>query len=244
MRIGNHETHEAADAFPLLEGIGLDGLTDDIKTNGLRDGFEIVLLEGDPEPLILDGRNRYRACLAAKVQPRFRYYEGDKSDEGIVRYIVSVNIARRDLDDGQRALVARRLAKLIRGERKRNLKQVALPGVSDADAGAADALMKAGVPELIAAVDRGDIALSHAAAVAKLEPGLQREAVRRVEKAETQPSSRAKPVDEAVMALAIRLTPVDVVAVRAMLFWCDKSQHGEVRAGADVVRRMVPGMAR
>jgi len=46
-------------------------LAEDIRANGLRE--PIVLFEG----AILDGRNRYRACIAAGVDPRFEIYDGN-----------------------------------------------------------------------------------------------------------------------------------------------------------------------
>jgi hypothetical protein len=58
--------HELATVFPLLEGGEYTALIDDIRRHGLLE--PITLFEGK----ILDGRNRYRACLAAGVEPRFR----------------------------------------------------------------------------------------------------------------------------------------------------------------------------
>ncbi len=241
MRIGEHDTHELADVFPLLIGAELDGLIDDIRTNGLRTGFEITLIaihgHGAPD-LILDGRNRYIACLAAGVAPRFRYYDGDESDDALMLYVLSVNHARRNLDGGQRALVVRRLAKLIRGERKR--RQPQLPGVALATSEMADGLIADGIPDLVAAVDRGDIPLAHAAAVAKLEPEQQREVIARVERAEPEPSVRAHTVDADVWSVAVRLTPVDVASIKAALFVLEKSPHNEVRHAVGVIRKVMP----
>lgn len=89
--------HPAANLFPLLEGAEFDALRDDIATNGL---LEPVWLH--PDGSILDGRNRYRACQALGIEPRYRTWEGQGSP---VDFVVSLNLHRRHLTPGQRAML-------------------------------------------------------------------------------------------------------------------------------------------
>jgi hypothetical protein len=73
-----------------------------IKENGLKE--PIVLLDG----AILDGRNRYNACVAAGVKPTFVPFQGDDP----VQFVIDANINRRHLNDSQRAMLAATLATL------------------------------------------------------------------------------------------------------------------------------------
>jgi hypothetical protein len=98
---GQLEDHPLAQLFPLMTAAELDELTQAIQRSGLRD--TIVLHEGK----ILDGRNRYRACIAANVKPRFRQwgqYEGD--GDSPTRFVLDLNLERRHLTVGQKAAIA------------------------------------------------------------------------------------------------------------------------------------------
>jgi hypothetical protein len=64
--------------------------------------FPIIRYQG----LVLDGRNRLLACERAGVEPTFTDYEGD--DAGARALVISLNVQRRDLSAGQRAVVAAR----------------------------------------------------------------------------------------------------------------------------------------
>jgi ParB-like chromosome segregation protein Spo0J len=57
------EFHPLANISPLVEGRDFDELVADIREHGLHE--PIVVYE------VLDGRNRYRACEAAGVEPTF-----------------------------------------------------------------------------------------------------------------------------------------------------------------------------
>jgi hypothetical protein len=84
--------HPAADIFPLMEGEEFAALVADIKTFRLRE--RIKLFGGK----ILDGRNRYRALLAAGIKPTRKsgYFE-DLPKIDPVAYVISANIHRRHL---------------------------------------------------------------------------------------------------------------------------------------------------
>jgi hypothetical protein len=170
--------HPAADVFPLLVGAEFDRLVDDIEAHGLR--LPIVL---DVDGRILDGRNRHRACEAAGVEPRFETWAGDAGSE--IAYVVSANLTRRHMNASQRALVAAKLATLRHGgdrvsEQAANL-QVAptqaeaatMLNVSERTVASAREVLDHGAPELVAAVERGHLAVSTAADVAELPKAAQ-----------------------------------------------------------------------
>ena len=106
----NLEHHNIANIFPMMQDNEYQGLLSDIRKNGLVQ--PIVLLEGK----ILDGRNRYKACLELGIDPEFEDYQGNDP----AAYVVSQNLHRRHLNETQRASVAAKLADLENGEAGRN----------------------------------------------------------------------------------------------------------------------------
>jgi hypothetical protein len=97
------DVHPVADLFPMLADDELAELAADIKQRGQLQ--PIVL---DTEGRIIDGRNRLAACEMAGVKPEFTTYEGDDPDG----YALAVNIARRHLSTGARAMIAAKAARL------------------------------------------------------------------------------------------------------------------------------------
>jgi N6-adenosine-specific RNA methylase IME4/ParB-like chromosome segregation protein Spo0J len=168
------KAHPYADILPLLEGEAFDSLVADIRANGLLE--PITIHQG----LILDGRNRVRACEAAGIEPRFLEFDGDDPLE----FVLSLNVHRRHLDESQRAMVAVRLANLKDGQRAASIEAAAsqsrvanLLNVSRSGVQRAREVIDKGAPELIRAVDRGDIAVSVAAGLARAPEGIQQRAV-------------------------------------------------------------------
>jgi hypothetical protein len=92
--------HPYAELFGLLKGGQFAALVADIKQNGLR--HPIVQLGG----AILDGRNRYRACIEAGVPIRTEQWVPTEPGDTPLKYVVSVNANRRHLTESQRAMAA------------------------------------------------------------------------------------------------------------------------------------------
>jgi hypothetical protein len=93
-----YDFHPLAVLFPLMESAEFDELVADIKVHGLRE--PIVLHDRK----ILDGRNRYRACLKAGVEPVVRpLILGNRvADSELVNYVISTNLHRRHLTAQQK----------------------------------------------------------------------------------------------------------------------------------------------
>ena len=90
-----YELHPLCTLFPRIEGAEFDALVADVKANGLRES--IVLHDG----MILDGGNRYRACVQAGVTPKFKEFSG----ANLVTFVLSANLHRRHLSAGQQAAI-------------------------------------------------------------------------------------------------------------------------------------------
>jgi N6-adenosine-specific RNA methylase IME4 len=166
--------HPLADIFPLLEGAEFEELVADIRTQGLHE--PIVLHEGK----ILDGRNRFRASRKAGVVPRFETYSG--SDP--LGYVISLNLKRRHLDESQRAMVAAKLASLKLGANQHSEglpigRASELLNVGERSVARAREVQEHGAPELVRAVEQGNVSVSAAADVASCSLEEQQELVAR-----------------------------------------------------------------
>lgn len=173
------EFHPISMLFPLIEGEAFDELVTDIKAHGLHE--PIVMFEGK----VLDGRNRYRACAEAGIEPEFVNYTGTDP----VAYVVSRNLKRRHLSESQRAMVAAKLATLKRGDNQHSpigetsqARAAELLNVGKRSVERAADVRDHGAPELQHAVERGDVSVSAAADVATMPQDEQREIVARGER--------------------------------------------------------------
>ena len=167
--------HPFANIFPLLEGEPFDNLVADIKANGL---LQAITIHGN---MILDGRNRLRACEAAGIEPRFVEYGGGDP----LSFVLSQNLHRRHLDESQRAMIAAKLANMPAhrpADKSANLRTsqseaAAKLNVSERTVSSAVGVRAYATPELIEAVEQGKIKVSVAEALLGAPKAAQRQAV-------------------------------------------------------------------
>lgn len=88
--------HPAAEIPPPLAEDDYKALLDSIAQHGQQ--HPIILFEGR----VIDGRHRYQACCELGIVPRVEHYAGNLTPLEIVR----LNLARRHLNAGQKAIVS------------------------------------------------------------------------------------------------------------------------------------------
>jgi len=172
--------HPLAEIFGTVSETDVKILADDISINGLR---EAIWLHQDGS--ILDGRNRYRACEWAGIEPHYRTYEGEEA----LAFVISMNLARRHLNESQRAMVASRLANLKDGQKKSGAEIYAPSqaeaahslGVSRESTQFARKVQQHAAPSVARAVDAGHLAVSAAAKLADKPVDVQERVVARIE---------------------------------------------------------------
>lgn len=200
-----YPVHPAAELFPLMGAEALQALADDIREHGQRE--PVILFDGK----VLDGRNRLLACEMAGVEPRFVTVESDEIGSP-TKFVLSLNLLRRHLDESQRAMVGARAKPLFEAEAaarsRANLRvgsavpecanlhtrdvpvigrvaalAAAQVSVSPRSVEHAAKVLAHGAPALVAAVDRGEVTVSTAAEIARALPvAEQAELVARGEK--------------------------------------------------------------
>ena len=102
-------THPIADIWPMMSDDDLQGLSNDIKHQGLLTPVWLY------EDKILDGRNRAKACQMAGVKVETKTYTGDNP----VAFAFSLNEKRRHLSSGARAALAVEAKPLYEAEAKK-----------------------------------------------------------------------------------------------------------------------------
>ena len=188
------EFHKASEIFPLMSDAEFQELKVDIKAHGLREPIWIY------ESQILDGRNRYRACQELGIEPEYKEWSSDNGDDP-VSFVVSMNLKRRHLKEGQRAMIAAKLADMKQGERT-DLRKICqklsqaeaseMLNVSDRSLRSAHKVQDQGIPELIHSVESGKVAVSDAARVVDLPHTEQADALEKLETGQAKTLKQAK----------------------------------------------------
>jgi hypothetical protein len=176
------EIHPFNKLVPELSAQELCELTDDIRAHGQI--YAVVL---DQHGRVVDGKHRVQVCESLGITPETetRTFATDKD---VLAFIIST-LTRRNLKEGQRAMIAADLANMGQGERtdlaepSANLQKVTstASAVSQADAGkmlnvstrsvaAAKRVRKQGTEKLQKAVRDGKMAVSRAAKKTKESP--------------------------------------------------------------------------
>jgi hypothetical protein len=166
-----YDIHPCALIFPPMSKQDFDALAEDMRAHGLRDPITIYNSQ------IIDGRNRYRACSLLGISPRFEAFEG--SEEEALAFVISKNLARRHLNEAQRAMVAESLATMTVGDNqhKKEGVQICTPSreeaakklnVSPRSVATARVVKQKAEPEVVKAVEDGNLSLNAAAKIAAL----------------------------------------------------------------------------
>ena len=155
------DNHPLADAFPLMSEAEFEGLKQDIKEHGVR--HPVVVFEG----MILDGRNRKRACQElGKACPEIKF-----TGENPAAYVASENIHRRHMEPRALVLAAERLATAMAGRPKKSpagpdgpadhpttIREAAeLTGASPTSIKKVRTVRNRGADEVVAAMDKGEL---------------------------------------------------------------------------------------
>ncbi len=185
------EYHEAANLFPMMSDEEAVGLMEDIKEHGQK--YAVELYEGK----VLDGRNRYLACLKLGIECEVHDITIDVDDP--VVHVLSVNLHRRNLPKSKMSLIAvaglelqKKLAKERQG-RRTDLKTENIPedvpecsqgeardivgkaaGVSGRTIADAAKVKREAAPELLKAVDADRLGVTTAVKLLVLSAEEQR----------------------------------------------------------------------
>jgi ParB-like chromosome segregation protein Spo0J len=191
------ERHYLSEIAGDMEQEEFHALIDSIDEQGILE--PIMLWEGK----ILDGWHRYQACLELNIKKfPVREYEGDDP----AAYVYAKDL-RKHRSTQQRAIFIAKLvdwngkfgrpskvidgAKIGSGEPITIDKAAESAGVSRESMKRAKSIVAKGTPEVLAAVESGEMGLEEAAALVKQEPEQQREAV----KAKREPKPKKKAVE-------------------------------------------------
>lgn len=161
------QIHEAAYLFPEMQEQEFQELKQDISKHGQQ--VPILLYQGK----VVDGRHRLRACAELGIVPRFEEMVA-ANDAEVNHAVVSINLHRRHLTEGQRALIGARLTNSTVGTNQHTAGAVSQQKVASELGISVDSVLRGkkviqhGAPELVQAVADGKVSISSAAKLAAL----------------------------------------------------------------------------
>jgi len=206
--------HPAADLFPMLSGDDFTALAEDIAEHGLREPVW-VWRDEDGVEYLLDGRNRLAACAESGTEVRTQRYTGDDP----INFVVSLNIQRRHLSAGQRAMLALELIPLYE-EQGRKAKARAAAEARRREAQARSEFERAeyedALVELIDAVpDQDEADLPHLDPEPTPRAPQSRDRAASATKASGRAVGQAKRVSEKAPDLAVKVKTGEIAIDRA-----------------------------
>lgn len=152
--------------LPELTAEEYAALKADIAERGVQ-----VPVEYDEQGAILDGHHRVRACQELGVSDWPRVVRKGLTEEEKRQHVIALNLARRHLNESQRAMIAARLVNTPAHRPEREPIGSLMPkdeaaqllNVSPRAVQRARMVLEAASPETIAKVERGELAVSRAA---------------------------------------------------------------------------------
>ncbi len=108
--------HPVTELFPLMSDDEFSELKTDISQKGQRE--PVWTYQGQ----VIDGRNRIKACTELGIEPKTQEWDGRGS---LVGFVVSLNLHRRHLSSGQKAMVATEVESMLAEEAKKRQAQQA-----------------------------------------------------------------------------------------------------------------------
>lgn len=105
--------HDVANIFPMMSDDEFNELKRDIQANGQL--MPIWVLDDK----IVDGRNRYQACIELGIEPLYQNIPGHPDMAALLTFVISANEKRRHLTSGQKAFVALEVERMLAEEAKK-----------------------------------------------------------------------------------------------------------------------------
>jgi len=181
-QLNSRGVHPYANVFPYFDFDNIRKLSDDIKAQGQLEPIKTR------DNLIIDGRNRYMACILANVEPVF----SEITNNNVLEYIIGYNLCRRQLNQAQRAWAG---ANLVLEHDISRQKACDLMSISLRSLNSAISVKRNGIEKLRNILAAGKIAVSLAEKVANFNEIEQKTMLKRPKK------DIKKSIDEATNAL-------------------------------------------